>query len=276
MASQPLIHSGFAEFWYDSGLQTDVLALIDSIIDDGAKDQPWQVWCYGHSLGGAAAKLAALDIHHHLESQRTMDPSVFSVSCMTYGCPYVGNSSFVRDFENTIHRAWDLFHPNDAVSITGKWYIMYARCSQVCLISRFGDMVLNPSGLERLTLHPFGIKSVEEHLLGTYAKSLAAIIEKWALIEGQSTEKHVDSWQNLLDSNPAMLDLVALLESIAFPEVSDRSGGGGRDSKGSKGSKDSKDRSGRPSSSGEQMVMPLLRFWSDLDLEVFKLPKSKK
>jgi hypothetical protein len=255
LASQPLIHSGFAEFWYDSGLQADILDAIDYVIDGDSSKGRWEVWCYGHSLGGATAKLAALDIHRHLEGSRMMDTSSFSVSCMTYGCPYVGNQSFVNDFESTIKRSWDLFHPNDAVSVTGKWIMMYARCSQVCLISRFGDLVVNPSALERSSLHLFHFKSVEEHLLATYARSLCAIIQKWTLMEEASTEKAHDTWANLLAENHAMQDVLDILESVAVIDEEER---------------------GRPRSAGAEAAESLLRKWNQLDLEFLKVLRRKE
>lgn len=298
--SQPLIHSGFGEFWVDSGLRDDVLALIDNIMEDHggrgenvteggtpihipAPSKPWEVWCYGHSLGGAAAKLAALDIHHHLEqrglvslwpssSTSSTSPSLpndshFMVSCYTYGCPYVGNRAFADDFEKTIGCAWDLFHPNDVVSITGKWYFMYARCSQVCLVSRFGDLVLNPSGLERTSLHPLGLKRVSEHLLSTYAQSLLSIVEKWNIIDEYTdvSSKREDTLDNLVEDNPAVVDVLTLLESISVTAEDVRlesdSVGSGDEDKGAR----------RPASAGEQMLQPLFRAWRALDLQAIKV-----
>jgi len=267
LGTKPMIHSGFAEFWIDSGLREDVLKMVEFIMEDGGDGDGdasgrWQIWCYGHSLGGAAAKLAAMDIQRHIKTRHDA-----SVSCYTYGCPYVGNKAFVDDFNATIECAWDLFHPNDAVSITGKWFIMYKRCSQVCLVSRFGDLVLNPSGLERLSLRPFGTKSVSEHLLATYARSLLSVIEKWTIIEEYEavSEKQEDTLANLLDANPAVLDLVTLFESMAMDRPSGDVGGGDGDGE-----------TARPTSAGEQMILPLLRAWKALDLEALARYKRKR
>ena len=191
-----------------------------------------------------------------------MDRETFSVSCYTIGCPYVGNQAFVNDFESTIDCAWDLFHPNDAVSITGKWYIMYARCSQVCLVSRFGDLVLNPSRLERVSLRPFALRRVKEHLLSTYANSFASVMEKWEIIEEYAPSKeNEDSLSYLYESNPAVADLMALLESLSpsLPEASS-----------------SKSQAEEKSvNAGSQLLMPVVRAWNALDLDIHRRPRWK-
>ena len=174
LGSMPMVHSGFHEFWNKSNLCEEIIALIKEIMATQPEGE-WKISCFGHSLGGAASKLAALDLQREFTSAR--------VSCITFGCPYVGNSAFAKEFDDEIEQAWDIFHPNDAVSTSGKMFFLYQRCSQVCLISRFGDLIINPSHLERRTLHRFFKKSVTEHLLSTYAASFSSIIDKYSQVD---------------------------------------------------------------------------------------------
>lgn len=211
LGTMPLIHSGFDEFWYTSGLHDDVLQHIDDVMSSQTEDEgDWNIYCYGHSLGGAAAKLATLDIHNHLSSQ--YDDDAYHVSCTTFGCPYVGNGAFAHEYLDKVQSSWDIFHPNDAVSTSGKMFILYERCAQICLVSRFGDMILNPSKLERSTLHRFHTKSVTEHLLSTYAKSFNAIIDKYLTIDDEVMRKGLET---LLQENEPIQSLVSLIRDIS-------------------------------------------------------------
>ena len=190
LGSMPMVHSGFHEFWNKSNLREEVIALMREIMSIHP-EEAWKISCFGHSLGGAASKLAALDLQREFTTAR--------VSCITFGCPYVGNSAFAEEFNDEVEQAWDIFHPNDAVSTSGKLFFLYQRCSQVCLISRFGDLIVNPSHLERRTLHRFFKKSVTEHLLSTYAASFSSIIEKYShvdLSKNFPSKGHLDSLIN--------------------------------------------------------------------------------
>ena len=92
--TQPLVHTGFDEFWYKSGLREDVMELLKEIITSKS-DQVWDIYCFGHSLGGAAAKLAALDMAFQLPDHTD---STVSIWTMTFGCPYVGNYAFAKEY----------------------------------------------------------------------------------------------------------------------------------------------------------------------------------
>ena len=198
--TQPLIHTGFDQFWYESGLREDVMALLKEIVVDSVdSDETWDIYCFGHSLGGAAAKLAALDIAFQLPDYADKNMSFWT---MTFGCPYVGNHAFAKEYQETVPNSWDIFHPNDAVSTSGKFFAMYERESQICLVSKFGDLIINPSHLEKSTLHRFHTKSVSEHLLSTYGKSLVSIIRKNAEIEAVKD----------LVGKPEMAPMISLLK----------------------------------------------------------------
>lgn len=55
--------------------------------------QAMQVFCTGHSLGGAVVSLAAFDI------ARELHLSTDHVKVYTFGCPRVGNRTFTREYQ---------------------------------------------------------------------------------------------------------------------------------------------------------------------------------
>ena len=56
-----------------------------------------QVYCTGHSLGGAVASLAAFDIVRELQLPTE------HVKVYTFGCPRLGNRAFVREYHEVRH-----------------------------------------------------------------------------------------------------------------------------------------------------------------------------
>jgi predicted lipase len=63
-----------------------------------------QVYCTGHSLGGAVASLAAFDI------ARELNISPQRIKLYTFGCPRLGNRAFVDEFNKVCCAATMLAH----------------------------------------------------------------------------------------------------------------------------------------------------------------------
>lgn len=64
-STQPMVHAGFHNCWTKHGFGDRVLQRVREIITaDGLQGEaaPWRVYCFGHSLGGALACLAAADL----------------------------------------------------------------------------------------------------------------------------------------------------------------------------------------------------------------------
>ena len=68
-----------------------------------------QIYCTGHSLGGALALLAAYDISRAMEwvSKPT------KVICYTFGAPRVGNHAFAHTYDRMVPETWNIV--NDQV-----------------------------------------------------------------------------------------------------------------------------------------------------------------
>lgn len=69
----------------------------------------------GHSMGGAIATLAAYKISKYVPD----------VTCVTFGCPRVGNRAFVKSFNNLITDSYRFVYRNDIVTEVPKLFWWY-------------------------------------------------------------------------------------------------------------------------------------------------------
>ena len=60
----------------------------------------------GHSLGGAVACLAAYDIVQRCG----VNPG--NISCITFGCPRIGNCAFVAEYNSCVPDTWHVSYNN--------------------------------------------------------------------------------------------------------------------------------------------------------------------
>jgi hypothetical protein len=73
---------------------------------------PWTIVFTGHSLGGALATLAALDVSRR-EWLETYKPRL---KMYNFGSPRVGNGEFAADFNRHVPDAWRVVNADDAVA----------------------------------------------------------------------------------------------------------------------------------------------------------------
>ena len=121
LATQPMVHHGFKQVWFTSGLRQQVLSKLAEIMTPPrAGDTPWRVLLTGHSLGGALAQLAALDIATAATAGE-LPLRREGIACYTYGCPRPGNHAFAREYGHKVPDSWDIMHLDDAVANGGKF-----------------------------------------------------------------------------------------------------------------------------------------------------------
>ncbi|MFX3634450.1 MAG: lipase family protein [Candidatus Pristimantibacillus sp.] len=92
-------HKGFTDIY--TSARSQILALVDKL----PANKP--LFITGHSLGGALATLAALDIANHT---KITSPIVY-----TFGAPRVGDPKFVRVYNNAIATHWRFQNEYDIV-----------------------------------------------------------------------------------------------------------------------------------------------------------------
>ncbi|GAB4815923.1 hypothetical protein N2152v2_002969 [Parachlorella kessleri] len=182
LGTRPMVHRGFLECYTAEGLDAQVLEKVESILmnaeQDGSKqgagaELHWRVVVTGHSLGGALATLAALELQHHLTTLHDCPP--VKVSLYTFGAPRPGNRAFARDFAHRVPDAWDIIHSDDAVASQGKFLVLYKRAAHRVILTAQADLVVRPSYIEASVRRGPGF-SIHQHLLTTYARTMASII----------------------------------------------------------------------------------------------------
>ena len=184
LGTKPMVHSGFCEFFYRSGMREDCLERLEAIVQDRQDhEKTWNILMVGHSLGGAAAKIAAYDISDWLNAKAVS----YRLSCYTYGCPRVGNSAFATAYEQMVPDTWTIMHLDDLVTKGGKFIYMFKRGGRRCFLTNGGPIV-QPSYMTRVTLR--GLRSsVQRHMLPSYARSLVYTVTQHSILDWNNPEK---------------------------------------------------------------------------------------
>jgi hypothetical protein len=113
------VHAGFLEAW--RSLREGVMAQVDAIAAEEStqltSSRPLKLVLSGHSMGGALAMLASLELRSRFKKQKT---SSFSGGHLTYtfAAPRVGNAKFARVYNRAFPKVtdhWALQRSNDAV-----------------------------------------------------------------------------------------------------------------------------------------------------------------
>ncbi len=88
---------GNSEVQFHRGFMMAYFAVRQPLLEAMEKFVGQQVIVTGHSLGGALATIAALDIQYNLGNQRDLDFEVY-----TYGAPRVGNRAMVTSYNGRL------------------------------------------------------------------------------------------------------------------------------------------------------------------------------
>jgi len=91
------VHSGFEGAW--GSIRDDVMQVCRTTDN--------HITIAGHSMGGAIATIGAVELSDH-----------FNVTCVTFGCPRVGNKAFTELFNKVVFESLRLVLRKDAVT---KW-----------------------------------------------------------------------------------------------------------------------------------------------------------
>lgn len=127
------VHRGFA-----GAYQSLASNIIDRIrILYAESDRP--VFLTGHSLGGALAIICSLDLHV------VLDIPTAKIIVSAFGSPRIGNFSFQKVYNSTLHQTWRISIQRDLVTKLPK--LGYYHVGKLAMITDSGDIFLDPNSL---------------------------------------------------------------------------------------------------------------------------------
>lgn len=143
-----------------------------------ALGRAFKIFCTGHSLGGALASLAAMDLVGNFATDAAKDGGdTFDVSMYSYGAPRLGNVAFCRAFDQLVPNAYRVVCDGDiVVSTPPKLAFMFRHHGQEIVVDRDGNYLFNPSFVEKSMRG--GRSSIADHTLGSYIRSLEAALQQ--------------------------------------------------------------------------------------------------
>ena len=81
-----------------------------AVLDYARQSPHRRIVCTGHSLGGALATLAALDVQYNLPDRE--------IACYTFGSPKVGNDAFAESYNRRVPDTFRFVNEADAIPQT--------------------------------------------------------------------------------------------------------------------------------------------------------------
>ena len=164
----PQVHRGFYEQFYS--VQNDLEKHIKEYLKKN-KDAP--IIFTGHSLGGALATLASLYFQMLLPE--------LTVSCVTFGSPRVGDSTFVKLYEEHVKETYRYVNDNDPVPciptswrfqhIPGLIWLNEDKIQKEITVWRFYRFMKNTM----MSWFGYGYNALEDHSCKTYLQDLLEI-----------------------------------------------------------------------------------------------------
>ena len=123
----------------------------------------------GHSMGGALAHIAALDLHE-LFCRR-----VTRISLITFGSPRVGNAAFAALLEKHVKRSIRFVNKKDAVPGQPTNWIWFQHAGHEARLDTSGNCWFNPTFVETAFLDMQS--SLEDHTMLSYETSVLALAQ---------------------------------------------------------------------------------------------------
>ncbi|GMH41168.1 hypothetical protein BSKO_09078 [Bryopsis sp. KO-2023] len=201
MRTHPLVHRGFIKSW--KALNDRIIAKVDKIMDSGGFDVGnARVLVTGHSLGGALAVLASLDmaVHCGIDKRR--------ITCYTYGAPRVGNRTFVSEYNSMVPDTWQVVNDEDVVPRVPKFLKFFKHVGHKVIINGVGDLIVKPHMVEVSLYKMFTFfkrsSSLIQHSLFDYQKSYVAIC-KGQFVEGKAMEGGMEALSIMFEENEGLL-----------------------------------------------------------------------
>lgn len=214
------VHKGFYEAWTTGDFNKRVLDAAVKAVEQMGNDPDVKIFITGHSLGGALACLASVELKIALPLQ--------NVTVYTFGAPRVGNIAFGTYANVLIPDYWHVVGTEDPVSRIPKG--SYKRSGHRALLGSDGNMEIYPSHFEASLFSSVGGK-VSDHLLKNYGARLGQFLKAQFMssISIAGAAEGVERLSRIIDlerttlvvplNGDALYDQNLTLRSLDFAEV---------------------------------------------------------
>mmetsp|Transcript_43108 Transcript_43108/g.60452 ORF Transcript_43108/g.60452 Transcript_43108/m.60452 type:complete len:861 (-) Transcript_43108:47-2629(-) len=128
----------------------------------------------GHSLGGALATLFSYDLSFR---QQAPEMGGKKIVAYTFGSPRVGNRVFHNSYNMRIPENWRVVNAQDIVTQIPLGRMGFKHIGTMVLLDRNGNLMVDPSVIEKSWSHRTVASSGSHHLGGVYIKNLRKCIE---------------------------------------------------------------------------------------------------
>lgn len=158
---KPKVHMGFF-----NGYMSVKDEIKESLISDPDINT---LYVTGHSMGAALAVYCAYDFYRDFKYEE------MKINLYTFGCPEVGNGSFVKKFQKAIESSYRVVNDEDLIAkinIPGLGHI------PTLILLKDNEIIINPSKVERLKeaiddiLTAVTGEAIKDHLSANYVKTL--------------------------------------------------------------------------------------------------------
>jgi pimeloyl-ACP methyl ester carboxylesterase len=158
---RPAAHAGFMHTWTHARINQRITSFIVARIKEqiARAGAPPHVLLCGHSLGGALATLAAMDLR---EACGASLPSS-ALTVFTFGSPRVGSAALARYYDAQVcPDHWAVVNQHDVVTHGGRLCGIYKHVGKRVLINPRGDMIVRPDFVEASFQHWIGAESLDD------------------------------------------------------------------------------------------------------------------
>jgi hypothetical protein len=185
------LHKGFLNIYLSTRIQ------MHRIVRKELMRSPAPVYVTGHSMGGACASLATLDISintlprvkAYLESTEVHKNTQIPITMYNFGSPRVGDKAYRKLYNSTCPASFRVVCDGDVVTGVPKNLQGFKHaCTQILIdANALGNIIIDPSFVERWLRLRKGI-SVKAHLMQTYRSGLEAVIRCTTLVRAMAKQ----------------------------------------------------------------------------------------
>jgi len=220
---RPAAHAGFMHTWTHARTNQRITSFLAARVDELASrtGAPPHVLLCGHSLGGALATLAAMDLREACGA--ALPASALTV--ITFGSPRVGSAALARYYDAQVcPDHWSVVNQHDVITHGGRLCGLYKHVGKRVLINPRGDMIVRPDFVEASFQHWIGAESLDDVRIPASCLRLACCVLTRRLSQ-HFLRRYRDAFRAVCcQHNATQRRLDVLLQAMGAPPMEARRG----------------------------------------------------